>query len=86
MICLVGNMPVQGMVGVACMGVRWQEAAARLEHKEGSPGLFVVVVVVILVDPWTAQASIVTVTGGLGGGGGAAVVASRIPLLSDGEL
>jgi hypothetical protein len=86
-ICLVGNTPVQGMVGAACAGARRQEAAARLGREEGSPGLFVIVVIVVIaVNPWAARASMSTATRGMGGGGGAAVVGSCVPLLSDGEL
>ncbi len=55
-------------------------------HKERLPGLFVIVVIAIVVDPWTARALMSTATGGMGGGGGAAIVASRIPLLSNGKL
>ncbi len=55
-------------------------------REEGSPGIFVVVVIVIVVVPWTAQASMSTVTGGMGSGSGAIVMASHVPLLSDGKL
>ncbi len=57
MICLVSDMPVQGMVGGARAGARQREAAAQLGRKEGLPGIFVVVVVLIVVDPRTARAS-----------------------------
>ncbi len=51
------------------------------------PEIFVVVVViVIVVNPRTARASMLTAAGGMGGGGSTAIVASCVPLLSDGEL
>ena len=51
------------------------------------PGLFAVVVIIV-VDPWTAWAWALMsmVTGGMGGGGDAAIVASHVPLLSNGKL
>jgi hypothetical protein len=56
-ICLISNMPVQGMVGAACAGACQQEAAAQLGHKEGSLGMFVVVVIIIVINPRMARAS-----------------------------
>ncbi len=84
MICLVSNTPVKGMVGAARAGARRREAAVQLGREEGSPGTFCRCLCCHHCRSLDGVG--INVTRGIGGGGSATVVASFVPLLSDGKL